>query len=253
LLGGVLADVGWRIPFLIYLSSLVLLPLMVRSLYEPATTESTGSIPRDLASLRRTLREIPVRLLALIYGIILFGQIVSYMIPVHAPFYIQDLTGATGTLVGLAIAVASMTGGALASQYQSVRARLGVVRVVAVVFGLVGIGYVIVGVSATYLQILAGLAIAGAGLGLFIPNLSAWISAEIPDDFRGSALGGLTSFLFLGRFLSPIATQPISARIGLGAAYAAAGLVLLVLAVEFIGLGHRVRVPAPQERVRVNQ
>lgn len=83
-LGGVLADVGWRMPLLIYLTSLLLLPTMLLSLYEPegTATDSTSDAP--------------------VYAIALFVMIVFYMIPVQIPFYLENLTGATATLIGIA-------------------------------------------------------------------------------------------------------------------------------------------------------
>ena len=103
-LGGVLADVGWRMPLLIYLTSLLLLPTMLLSLYESegTATDSTSDAPMDLDSLRSTIEELPWRSLAPVYAIALFVMIVFYMIPVQIPFYLENLTGATATLIGIA-------------------------------------------------------------------------------------------------------------------------------------------------------
>ena len=103
-LGGVLADVGRPMPLLIYLTSLLLLPTMLLSLYEPegTATDSTSDAPMDLDSLRSTIEELPWRSLAPVYAIALFVMIVFYMIPVQIPFYLENLTGATATLIGIA-------------------------------------------------------------------------------------------------------------------------------------------------------
>jgi hypothetical protein len=67
------------------------------------------------------------------------------------------------------------------------------------------------------------------GLGLLMPNLNLWVSSEVPDLIRGRVLGGLTTFFFLGQFLSPIATQPISKQLSLSFTYGLAGRLLLLL------------------------
>jgi MFS family permease len=76
---------------------------------------------------------------------------------------------------------------------------------------------------------LAGLAIAGLGIGLLMPNLMVWVAAEVPDAVRGRALGGLSTSMFLGQFLLPLVAQPVSQEMGLGMTYISAGVVLLLL------------------------
>ncbi|NEP19963.1 MAG: MFS transporter [Leptolyngbya sp. SIO4C1] len=47
---------------------------------------------------------------------------------------------------------------------------------------------------------------------------------------RGRALGGLTTFMLLGQFLSPIAAQPFRQSIGMAATYGLTGVLLATLA-----------------------
>ena len=70
----------------------------------------------------------------------------------------------------------------------------------------------------------------GIGLGLIMPNLNVWASNEVPNALRGRALGGLTTFMFLGQFLSPIASLPVTETFGLTATYGLAGVLLAVVA-----------------------
>ena len=66
-----------------------------------------------------------------------------------------------------------------------------------------------------------------------------------PDSARGRALGGLTSSLFLGQFLSPILTRPLAEAFGLATAFVWVGAVMIVGVVSF-GLA-AVIVPPPAE------
>ena len=97
--GGYLADLDWRLPFLIYLFAWILLPFVVLSLYEPKSTRETENSHVD-----RNLSSLPIKLLVLIYGSILVMQIVFYLIPVQLPFYLRNLTDASASQSGLAIA-----------------------------------------------------------------------------------------------------------------------------------------------------
>jgi MFS family permease len=103
-----------------------------------------------------------------------------------------------------------------------------------------GIGYSIIGLATSYGVVLLGLAIAGLGLGLLMPNMNVWVASSVPDTLRGRALGGLTTFFFLGQFLSPLFSQPLSQLFGLGKTYLLAGLLLLVLGIVLIGLRQQV-------------
>lgn len=74
-----------------------------------------------------------------------------------------------------------------------------------------------------------------------MPNMTVWLSAAVPDTVRGRALGGLSTAMFLGQFLSPIATQPLTKVWGLGAVYAFTGGFLAIVAIGFAGFRGQVR------------
>jgi MFS family permease len=74
-----------------------------------------------------------------------------------------------------------------------------------------------------------------------MPNMSVWLSSAVPDKLRGRALGGLSTSMFLGQFLSPIVTQPLTKSMGLGGTYAITGGVLVVIALGFAIFKSQVR------------
>ena len=75
-----------------------------------------------------------------------------------------------------------------------------------------------------------GLVIAGAGVGLLFPHLSNTATACATGASRGQALGLLNTGVFLGQFISPLATQPVLDVTGVGGAYGVAGGVCLAIA-----------------------
>ena len=86
--------------------------------------------------------------------------------------------------------------------YGRIRKRASVIAIVALTFGFMSVGYVIIGFGRKLPVILLGLAIAGFGTGLLLPNLNTWLAAATPESVRWRALGGLTSAYFFGQFLS---------------------------------------------------
>ncbi|MGL5877161.1 MAG: MFS transporter [Xenococcaceae cyanobacterium] len=224
--GGLVADLNWRNPFLIYLFAWLLLPLMVLNIYEPNRS------PREKNSqLNDPNLEVkaPKKLLIFIYATALLTQIIFYLIPVQIPFYLKTLVNANASQSGLAIASCTLFSATASLNYGKIKQKLDFLSILAMSLGLIGVGYTLIGFGSNYAGVLFGLAIAGMGLGLLMPNLNLWVSSEVPDLIRGRVLGGLTTFFFLGQFLSPIATQPISKQLGLSFTYGLAGGLLLLL------------------------
>lgn len=91
--------------------------------------------------------------------------------------------------------------------YGKLKQRMEFVSFLPIIFGLMGIGYLLIGQSTTWAQALTGLAISGMGLGILMPNMTVWLSTAVPDAIRGRALGGLSTAMFLGQFLSPFAKR----------------------------------------------
>ncbi|WP_423129309.1 MFS transporter [Gaoshiqia sp. Z1-71] len=235
--GGALTEVGWRWPFTIYLFSIVLIPLVISSLSEPvsqvkkANTENTAGEPVVK----------PVRLLTLIYGVAFGGMVIFYFVPLQIPFYLKTLVGAGPTASGMAIAVATLSGMVISLFYSRVRARMDYISILSLNFGLMGTGYLLIGLGDNYLPVLAGLAVSGLGTGLMFPNLNVWLTSEVPEAFRGRAVGGLTTAIFLGQFMSPVAGQPIAETFGLDFLFRGAGVVLLSVAFAFVLLKQPIR------------
>jgi MFS family permease len=230
--GGFLADLNWRMPFLIYLVAWLLLPFILLVLPEPSTgrplTQPTGTPPES--------GKFPWSLLLLTYGIALLTQIVFYTIPVQLPFYLQDLTNANASQSGLAIALATLATSISALTYQRIKVRLTFISIYAIAFLVMGVGYAVISFAQTYQIVLIGLAIAGLGVGLLMPNMNVCLTSVTPAVLRGRALGGLTTCFFLGQFISPIVSQPLSQWVGLGTTYGLAGGFMLLMAVVTFGM-----------------
>jgi MFS family permease len=91
--------------------------------------------------------------------------------------------------------------------YGRVKTRLDFISILTLIFGLLGVGYVIIGRVQSYEQILIGLAVSGLGLGLLMPNLTVWVSAVVTDALRGACARWSDYLLFL-RAISLTDIQP---------------------------------------------
>lgn len=230
--GGMLADMGWRYPFLIYLFAFCILPGVLAYLYEPdaAPERQSGEEGEGTDSLVRLL---PIYLLAFM------GMVIFYMIPVQLPFYLDSLGGVSNTGVGVAIGAMNLVGALSSMQFGRLRARFSNVDLFALFCLLMGLGYGVVSLSGSYYGVLCGLVVAGTGFGLLMPNVNVWLLSLVSPKSRGRAVGGLTTFFLLGQFVSPMLFEPLVGRFGIGQCYGAVGAALIVCAAVFGLVGRR--------------
>jgi MFS family permease len=229
-LGGLLADVSWRMPFLVYLLALPIFPLVVFVLPEPNRTVDPPLGDRSQAS-----SPFPWLFVGLTYGVALLSQIVFYLIPTQLPFLLKQLVNAGGSQSGIAIAVATLFNALSSFGYQKIKAHFSFMAIYTIAFALMAVGYSVISVAPTYAIVLVGLAIAGLGLGLLVPNMNVCLTSVSPAAVRGRVLGGLTTAFFVGQFTSPIISQPLSQAVGLPITYRlAAGLMLGLTAIALV-------------------
>ena len=224
--GGVLADIHWRAPFLVYLAAAPVMPIALLVLVEPERG-------RAHASRSEPAPRVALGTLALIYVLGALLQVAFYVLPVQLPFLLQTEMGIGPRGVGMAMSTGALCGATMGLLYGRIHARLSFRSIVGVAFAVMGVGYMIVAGAREYPQVLAGMALGGTGFGLMIPNLNVWLTTVVPDAARGRAFGGLTTCVFSGQFLSPFVSQPLAARLGLSATIGVVGIGLVVIAVSY--------------------
>jgi MFS family permease len=255
-LGGLLADVSWRNPFLVYLSAFIVLPFVILVLYEPTEeehcTDPLNPLAEPGACVAESIRvksvvehpptenvHTPVGLIAFIYSIMIGTMIIFYIVPVQLPFHLAELTGASASQSGMAISVLLFSYAISSLQYGRVKAHLDHIQVLILAFGITAAGLTLVSIANGWTLIVIGLLLKGIGMGLLVPNLNVWVAEESPVAIRGRVMGGFTTALFLGQFLSPIISQPVSTAYGLSAGFLFAGLLLWLLVPLFFATRRR--------------
>jgi MFS family permease len=233
-LGGILAQQNWHYPFGIYLFACLIMPLIVLFIFEPHAVEISkkSSHPNIGVETEMAIQSIPIGVMVVVYGLSTLIQIAFYLIPVQLPFFLKNLVQAVPSQTGMAIAFCTLFAAIASVNYGKMNQRMGFVSFLPLVFGLMGIGYLLIGQSSNWAQVLTGLALCGMGVGLLMPNMSIWLMTTVPESIRGRALGGLSTSMFLGQFLSPIVTQPFAKTLGLGKVYAIVGGILVVIALS---------------------
>ncbi|PRW64218.1 MFS transporter [Actinopolyspora mortivallis] len=229
--GGALAELEWRVVFLIYLFGLLL--AIPTALFLPADgpSESDGS---GKSPGRRG--RLPAAVVAALVGMLL-GQIIFYSIPVQVPFLAESDFGASSTLSGTLIAVQTFTTGVVGMRYDFFRRMGGEWTLTAFSFLGNGIGFAVLAFADSIGVLIAGLLVLGTGLGILIPNINNWVMSEADESVRGRYAGLITTFLFFGQFLAPLVTQPIVGRIGIQPMFGVISVIALAVCVLYFVLG----------------
>lgn len=222
-LGGLLADVDWRMPFLLYLSGWAALIPAILFLDEPP--RATARAPEEGDAHRVARGRV-----AAAYAITLFAVVMFYMTPVQLPFLVRAIGVDSSAAAGAAIAVSSLAAAAGAAAYPRLRRFNGVLAVYAWAIGAMAVGYGLIGIAGSYGAVIVGVVASGFGVGVFFPNSSLWVLALAPPRLRGRLVGGLTAAIFLGQFLSPLLLEPVVAFTSLGTAFGVAAAVMALVA-----------------------
>ncbi|MFW2372416.1 MAG: MFS transporter [Gammaproteobacteria bacterium] len=226
-LGGFLADLGWGVPFLIYSLAFLILPGLVLLLDEPDTRSIIREDPPGPADLQVRL------LLTSCYLMAAMEMVVMYMVPMHFPFYIKQLGPVSATQTGIYIAAMLLMMAYVSSYYRVFRVYVGFALLQTMGLVLLALGYLSLALSQSETVAVLGLCLSGLGLGLMRPNLVAWLMSSTSPQYRGRVMGGLTSFVFIGQFMSVILTQPLVDSFGYSYAFFWAGCVMFVLALVY--------------------
>ncbi|GAA5532443.1 MFS transporter [Deinococcus aluminii] len=228
-LGGLLAGMGWRLPFAVYLAALLLVPLALRL----PRGETAGQQTAEVAA--EQVRWQPV---ALTYGVALSYMLVYYLMPTQLPYRLEGL-GVAPALVGFVMGVSTLSG-ALAALWFS---RRGGTRtpVLTAGFSLVAlaVGWTVVSLAPGAGWVVPGLIIGGAGAGLVTPNLNTFLAALAPAHARGRVMSGLSASIFLGQFLSPLLARPFVHGTDVSQTFAAAAVFAVLVGAGLLVLGWR--------------
>ncbi|MBO0863042.1 MAG: MFS transporter [Chloracidobacterium sp.] len=232
LVGGLLGEFGWRVPFRVYGLSLLLAPLAQIYLWEPERKRrpeiEQGPSPGGAAA--QSFRPL---LLIGICGITLITVIAFYVVPVHIGYLLNGLGIRSPRTIGLLASLANVTImiGTLIFH------RLNIIgftatRLLALSCACSGLGLLALASSKTMNGVAIGAMINGLGGGLLIPTLLTWNMCTLPLERRGLGTGAWTASLFLAQFLNPIVVLALAGVAGqLAAAVHLIGLALLALTV----------------------
>ncbi|MCX5329631.1 MULTISPECIES: MFS transporter [unclassified Streptomyces] len=204
-IGGAAGSAGWRAPFWIYAVGLLLAPLMATALPRLRQDDASEELPTDS-------RPFPVRRLAGICALTVFGAMVFYTVPVETAYLLDDL-GITSTgVIGLATALASAA--TVAGSIAFTRLPGTPVSRLPVVFALCGTGFVVMALASGPVLLIAGAVLNCLGTGVLLPSLLTVAMARLDYADRGRGTGLWTAAFFFGEFVCPLILIGLESVVG---------------------------------------
>jgi MFS family permease len=224
-LGGILADFSWRFPFLIYLFSLIVLPLSILFLKEPVIAKKGNTVNSTLKA---------PGIIWLLFFNTMTMWIIFFLIPVQLPFYLKAIGVEKNALIGAAIATSTLFSAISSISYSKLKGRFSFLTIFSIGYLLMGAGFLTVSLSSTYLLALFAMMLSGLGMGMMIPNTNIWVMKITPPEIRGKEIGKLTTFWFFGQFISPVVIFPVLQVLSLSSTFMAGAVLLFLLSSAFL-------------------
>ncbi|WP_327721006.1 MFS transporter [Streptomyces sp. NBC_00490] len=204
-IGGAAGSAGWRAPFWIYAVGLLLAPLMATAL--PRLRQDDA--PEELTT---GSRPFPVRRLAGICALTVFGAMVFYTVPVETAYLLDDL-GITSTgVIGLATALASAA--TVAGSIAFTKLPGTPASRLPVVFALCGTGFVVMALASGPVLLIAGAVLNCLGTGVLLPSLLTVAMSGLEYADRGRGTGLWTAAFFFGEFVCPLILIGLESVVG---------------------------------------
>ncbi len=204
LIAGGLAAVSPRLPFAIYAVVALMLPFMWRNVPEPRRDQSEAKPDSGAAP------DLTPDWLVLFAGLVvlqLFTTMIFFVMPTQLPFFFAARGGDAAVQTGAALSLLSLAGGIAALLYGQLSKALGYAGVYALGYAVMGAGFAILTMPQNWAAF-AGAAAIGAGFATVMPNFVAIALNLAPAIKRGLVGGILTTAVFSGQFLSPLASLP---------------------------------------------
>lgn len=205
LLGGVLSDLHWRAPFLLYLAGLALLPGLIATITEPrvqsTTQEAAVGAPRPVRT--------PWFSLFAIYLMVAATGGVFLQMPLNLPFLLVDIGVTQASIAGYAIAWPLALMALCGPLFPKFRAHLSSPWIYSFIAGGMAIGYALLATANSLAIVVLALFAFGVGMSQMYANSSTWLMSLTDPKHRTRVLGGLTTAIYLGQFVLPFVAQPI--------------------------------------------
>ncbi|WP_169799568.1 MFS transporter [Novosphingobium lentum] len=232
---GALSTIGWRLPFLIHLIALAVVPMAMTLPSKPVATAQAHAHAH--APTGHGLGVAPVLLV-----LAAFMGLAMYVGPMFAPFYLKTIGVTDPRLAALPLSGMSLAALIVTGNFGRLYARFGARTLFAATLVLTGLGLLAAGLAPSLPAFAAAMFVVSGGLAMFAPNVSAHIAATSTNFARG--IGLAMSAMFAVQVAFPFLARAISQAVGPASVFHIFGGCALVAGIGTVALARRTIRPA---------
>jgi ACDE family multidrug resistance protein len=206
-IGGTLGGFSWRFPFAVYLLGIPIGLCAMTAIPQPSVRHQAGQKANEGTSVFGVFKENPI--LWVIYGLMLFGNILLYAIVIYLPQFLETFGITSSFHISLFISAMTTSGALTSLIYGKIRSRFTYHAIVTFAVALWVVLFAIISQASAIWMIIVGAALFGVSQGLVMPTVMVWIGEVVPPSFRGRFSSYLGSSGYVGQFLSPYLFAPV--------------------------------------------
>jgi MFS family permease len=224
--GGLLAELGWRYPFALPIMAvpLALIVYMHLDNPEPTSRDSFSDYVKGTAAVIRKKRALAIFAITLLTHIILYGPFNTYF-----PVLLRDRFEVSPAAIGLLVSVSSFATALASSQLGRLTTPRGERIVFRVSFILFGLSMVLIPLMPHFYVLILPVALFGTAMGLGIPIRVSMLSELAPMSNRASVMSVNGMILRLGQSVAPVLMGWVLVALGMDAVYFVAGGITVVM------------------------
>jgi MFS family permease len=218
--GGWIADLGWRVPFAVYLLGV---PMMLIALVAAEPAPHSPSKIEKAPSIRVLFPMWPLYLMLIPFNL------AAYMTSVHIFFVLVGDGIVKGSEQGHILASSFLFNILTALLYGRITARLSRKWIFVMLIGIFATSDMIIGLSNNWVGSMIGIWVAGLGGGIMTPFFVNTILSRAPEAARGTAIGLMYTMMYVGDFANPFFITPLRLQVGNHQVFAFVGVALFAV------------------------
>ncbi|MGC3980448.1 MAG: MFS transporter [Steroidobacteraceae bacterium] len=202
-LGGLMGNISWRAPFLVYLSAAPLMLLIILFTWEPRPDELESNVNAGSWS------AFPWSKMLGIYLLTLPASMMFYIVQIQMSTALGELGINRSSTIGLLTAGASIGVPVGTLVFQKV-SKLSTSRLLLMEFFLIALGFIGMSAANDLNTFLVFTSINQIGCGMLLPTMVTWAMRQLSFSMRGRGIGIWISILSLGTSLGPAAVTALA-------------------------------------------
>ena len=228
IIGGLMADVAWNVPFLVYLIALPILIaglIAVRDVVVPSGAEGpAGEFAKGSGAH-----------MIVLYASIFMLMFLMFIVTANVSDILTTM-GESMTVCGLILALMGLTQVFTSIAYSRLKRTLRYQHVLLVSFVLQAVAICMF--ASDNLAVLAvGVGILGVGLGIGMPTITSNLAMISPASAQGKTMGVYSCMMNLGTSLSTVVMAPVIVAIGYTASFRLAAAAVLLFGIVVLVSG----------------